>query len=155
RNEVRNAIGAGDPQRVRDLAARPEALTQPARFVAALGECPLIPTAPRAELLRAALRRAPSDVSILMAPGRLPATQQNGVECVRWYQAALAVSPGNVTAHLNLGVALRQQGDTDGAIAAFRQAIRLDPANADSHAELGALLRARGDEAGAIAAFRE
>lgn len=157
RNALREAIQSQNAGRVQEQAARPEALDQPIWFIAALGECPSIPRARRAELLQAALRRSPSDFSVLMVLGQFYAAGGDGAEeRIRWYQAALAVQPTNVAVLNNLGVALLQKDDIVGAVAAFREAIRLDPKDAKAHLHLGNAIAARcAAEDGAIACFRE
>jgi tetratricopeptide (TPR) repeat protein len=58
-------------------------------------------------------------------------------------------------AHVNLGEALADKGDWDGAIAEYREALRLNPNNDLAHIDLGyALGGGRGDLDGAIAETR-
>src|SRR5262249_30976274 len=99
----------------------------------------------------------PGDLVLLMALGRsYPVNQRDGAEeRLRWYQAAVAVAPANSGAHLNLGLALRDTGNLDGAMAEFREAIRLDPKYAMPHNNLAIVLRARGTLNGAMAESRE
>jgi tetratricopeptide (TPR) repeat protein len=59
---------------------------------------------------------------------------------VSLYTATLAKNPGCWMAHYNLGIALNEQGDTDGAIAHYRQALELWPGYAEAHYNLGRLL---------------
>ena len=68
---------------------------------------------------------------------------------VTLYKATLTKNPGCWMAHYNLGIALNDQGDTDGAIAHYRQAIELRPSYAEAHYNLGRLLVQKGllDEA--------
>src|SRR5262249_19324625 len=68
---------------------------------------------------------------------------------------ALRLDPRLALAHNNLGNALADKGDPDGAIAAFREAIRLDPGFALAHNNLGFVLLRKGDLDGAVAEFRE
>jgi Flp pilus assembly protein TadD len=56
---------------------------------------------------------------------------------------------------LNLGYALRAQGDRAGAVAAFQKAISLKPEYAEAYNGLGSALSDQGDQAGAVAAFRQ
>ena len=57
--------------------------------------------------------------------------------------------PDYSTAHFNLGVALFDKGDVDGAIVEYEEAIRLNPDHAKSHYWFGKALAAKGlgDEA--------
>lgn len=68
---------------------------------------------------------------------------------------ALRLEPDLAVAHFHLGIALRHQGDTKGAIAEYREAVRLDPDNAYTCNQLGTLLQAEGDQEGAIVAYKE
>jgi len=52
--------------------------------------------------------------------------------------------PENPLAHSNLGDALKEEGDLDGAIDEYRKALRLDFLNAEDHAELGAAYYKKG-----------
>ena len=67
----------------------------------------------------------------------------------------LSLDPRSALAHNNLGNALRDKGDLDGAIAEYREAIRLDPRFANAHCNLGNALSDKGDLDGAIAEYRE
>jgi tetratricopeptide (TPR) repeat protein len=58
-------------------------------------------------------------------------------------------------AHYNLGVALRDQGKLDEAVAEYREAIRLKPDDADAHSNLGWALQKQGKLAEAVAEYRE
>jgi tetratricopeptide (TPR) repeat protein len=68
---------------------------------------------------------------------------------VTLYTATLTRNPGCWMAHYNLGIALNEQGDADGAIAHYRQAVELRPSYAEAHYNLGRLLVQKGqlDEA--------
>jgi tetratricopeptide (TPR) repeat protein len=181
RDAVRDAVVVKDWNRIADLAAQPEALEQPARFAAILGQLPGVPEDRRRAVLESALRTRTGDLDLLMALGRsYPAYRPGGRggfanqpvrvtlgksspvrrpegagERVRWYQAVLAAYPGNLAALNNLGIALLDQGNPDGAIANFREAIRLDPKFLLARVNLGVALWAKGDSASAIANFRE
>jgi protein O-mannosyl-transferase len=63
---------------------------------------------------------------------------------VTLYTATLAKNPGCWMAHYNLGIALNDQGDTNGAIAHYRQAIELRPSYGEAHYNLGRLLVQKG-----------
>ena len=68
---------------------------------------------------------------------------------VTLYTATLTRNPGCWMAHYNLGIALNEQGDTDGAISHYREAVELWPGYAEAHYNLGRLLAQKGqvDEA--------
>jgi tetratricopeptide (TPR) repeat protein len=156
RDEVRDAMRAGDGAKVAQLAGRSEGLEQPPGFVAVLGENRAIPAERRRELLRAALKRRPGDLTLLMTLGlRYPINQREGAdERLRWFQAAVAVAPANTVVHDNLGVALLDRGDRVGAEAEFREALRIDPHSANTHNNLGWTLQQNGDLDGAIAEYK-
>jgi tetratricopeptide (TPR) repeat protein/tRNA A-37 threonylcarbamoyl transferase component Bud32/ribosomal protein S27E len=158
RDAVRDAVLVDNHAELARLAGQAEALQQPPRFAAFLGARGLLDVPQRRrELLWAALVRQPGDLGLLMGLGSsYPMNQRDGAEeRVRWYQAAVAVAPGNVAALLSLGIALNEMGDQDGAIAAYQQAIRLSPEDVEAHHGLGKALRDKGDLDGAAAAFRE
>jgi tetratricopeptide (TPR) repeat protein len=157
RGAVRDAVAAGDAARAAELAGRPEALAQPPGFAAAVGRIRGVPVERKRAVLEAALRPRPGDLALLMElGGTYPVDRREGAdERVRWLQAAVATHPRNVAAYNNLGNALRDKGDLDGAITAFREAIRLDPSNAVVHNNLAAALYRKKDLDGAIGYFRE
>jgi tetratricopeptide (TPR) repeat protein len=74
---------------------------------------------------------------------------------VTLYTATLAKNPGCWMAHYNLGIALNNQGDTDGAIAHYRQAVELRPSYAEAHYNLGRLLAQKGRPDEAIAHYEK
>ena len=63
---------------------------------------------------------------------------------VTLYTATLTKNPGCWMAHYNLGIALNDQGDTNGAIAHYRQAVELRPSYGEAHYNLGRLLVQKG-----------
>ena len=64
-------------------------------------------------------------------------------------------SPTTPIAHTNLGIALRDQGKLDEAIAEYRKAIRLKPDLAEAHHNLGIALASQGKLDEAIAEYRK
>ncbi len=157
RDSIRDAMSARDARAVIALVSRPEALAQPARFAAVLGQLGDAPVDRRRTVLGKALLARPGDLGLLMALGwSYPMNRPQGAsERVRWFQAAVAAHPENLAARNNLGSALLDQGNADGAIATFREAIRLDPKFAFAHYNLGNALHKKGDKDGAIAAYRD
>ena len=57
-------------------------------------------------------------------------------------------------AHVNLGVALKDQGRLDNALACFRRALELKPDYVEAHGNLGSALEEMGDFQGAEDSFR-
>src|SRR5262249_47706035 len=127
------------------------------RFAAAIGPNLIVDAKRQRLVLEAALRTRPGDLTLLMELGAsYPINQREGAgERARWFQAAVAAHPYCAAAHSGLGVALRDKGDLDGAVAAYRQAIRLDPGFAVPHNNLGNALYDRKDLDAAVAAYRE
>jgi tetratricopeptide (TPR) repeat protein len=85
-------------------------------------------------------------LSLAFLTWRQTAVYQN---LVTLYTGTLTKNPGCWMAHYNLGIALNDQGDADGAIAHYRQAVELRPGYAEAHYNLGRLLVQKGqvDEA--------
>jgi tetratricopeptide (TPR) repeat protein len=164
RDAVRDAVVAvGGGDLLAELASRPEALAQPARFAAVLARFTEVPKVRKREVLASALRTRPGNLNLLMAMAETyPTNQSDGAgkpegagEPVRWYQAAVAAHPGHLAALVNLSIALWDRGDADGAIATAREAVRANPQQAKAHETLGFMLRRIEDLDGAIAAYRE
>jgi tetratricopeptide (TPR) repeat protein/tRNA A-37 threonylcarbamoyl transferase component Bud32 len=157
REAVREAVAVRNDKGQADLAGAPEALQQPPRFAAALGQNVAVPKERRRLVLEAALRSRPGNLSLLTSLGTSYAlNQREGAdERLRWYQAAVAAHPLSVMGNNLLGVALLDSGDVPGAISAFQETLRLDPNYATAHNNLAAALLARGDLDGAIGACQE
>ncbi len=73
---------------------------------------------------------------------------------VTLFKHTLAVTKNNEVAHNNLGNALLEQGDCDGAIAQFAEAIRIRPDNFWAHNNAGYVLLSQGKCAEAMPYFR-
>jgi tetratricopeptide (TPR) repeat protein len=70
------------------------------------------------------------------------------------FKEAIRLDPDEEKLHLNLGNALRGDGDQEGAIAAYRDAVRLNPGFARAHFFLATLLFERGNREGSATALR-
>jgi tetratricopeptide (TPR) repeat protein len=70
------------------------------------------------------------------------------------YEAARALRPNNYAVWINLGSALADVGDAEGAIAAYKRAIELEPKIALAHSNLGNSLNGKGDIGKAVAACK-
>ena len=64
------------------------------------------------------------------------------------HKAHSASTPGldEAVVHFHRGVALKDSGDLDGAIAEYRKALAINPDLADAHNNLGVALEAKGDK---------
>jgi tetratricopeptide (TPR) repeat protein len=76
-------------------------------------------------------------------------------DVVTLYTSTLTKNPGCWMAHYNLGIALKDRGKTDEAIAHYRQAIELRPTYAEAHYNLGRLLAQRGDLDDAVTHYKK
>ncbi|PYJ11903.1 MAG: hypothetical protein DME93_08900 [Verrucomicrobia bacterium] len=83
--------------------------------------------------------------------------RQSGIyhDLVNLYTATLAKNPGCWMAHYNLGIVLRDQGETDEAITHYRQAVALRPNYAEAHYNLGRALAEKGEFEDAIAHYEK
>ena len=83
--------------------------------------------------------------------------QQTAVyhDLISLYTGTLARNPGCWMAHYNLGIVLRDQGETDQAITHYRQAVALRPNYAEAHYNLGRLLVQKGQLDDAIAHYKK
>jgi Flp pilus assembly protein TadD len=129
---------------------------QPAGFAQSYAASPAARAQVRPLLARVAAAR-PAEFGLLMSLGETYSvnTPNGAGDRARWFQAAVGLRPKNPAARTNLGVALKDKGDLDGAIREFREAVRLDPAEVNAHNNLGAALSAKGDFDGAVAAYKE
>lgn len=73
--------------------------------------------------------------------------QQTAVyhDLITLYTTTLALNPSCWMAHYNLGIALRDRGESDQAITHYRQAIALRSGYAEAHYNLGRLLADKGE----------
>jgi eukaryotic-like serine/threonine-protein kinase len=156
RDALRAAMARSELNAVKALSQQSEALRQPAWFAAALGSINELPYERKLALLSTAVRARPRAFAVLMAAGAVYPINEPGTapDRLAWFRAAVTVRPGSCVARDNLGIAMRDRGDLDGAIVEFRAAIGLDPSYAMSHNNLGVALTAKKDSEGAIAEYR-
>lgn len=157
RDAMRDSVVTKDDQRQASLAGLPVAFEQPSRFVAALARLSAVPLERRRALLETALQSRPGDLELLMNLSKgYPVNQRTGAEArVRWLQAAAAAHPQFVVAYTNLGLALKDAEDWQGAVIVSRQAIRLDRNDATAYNNLGMSLYALGERTDAEMAYRK
>lgn len=155
RNAVRSAFQQGNRAQLARLAAQPEALQQPIRFAAVMGNMVAVPFERREQILHAANRAKPDDFRVMrVISGIYPQGKESAAVRVRWSQAALALRPTNLAVWTNLGVALHDSGDIAGAIGAYRAALEHHKNAAGLYNNLGVALRAAEDLDGAIEAYQ-
>ena len=70
---------------------------------------------------------------------------RNFPKAVECYHRALKLEPDFPPAHINLGLALQDQGKLDKAIASYRRALELKPDYAEARNNLGNAWRTRGN----------
>lgn len=80
--------------------------------------------------MREALRLTPDWRPALVALGKLPYQLDRKGESVQTLQQAVAVDPKSSETRIDLGIALAQSEDREGALAAFTEAVRLAPKSA-------------------------
>ena len=79
-------------------------------------------------------------VRVHLVRGRTALEAKRYAEAVTEFRRALSASPDSVTAHVNLGAALTQTGDLNGAREQFEATLRIDPGNTAAHYNLAVLL---------------
>lgn len=89
-----------------------------------------------------------------LARGKLAFEARRYAEAAVEFRKAVAASPNNVAARINLGATLSQLGDTQGAMEQFEEAIRIDPRSVNAHYNLAILLAAQNQHEKAIAHLR-
>jgi Flp pilus assembly protein TadD len=104
-----------------------------------------------AELLRAAIRKHPTDADALLLLGSILAEAGQTGEAIPLLREGVRLRPKAAIAHNALGEALKAAGDTSAARDAFRKAVELDPRFAQARENLGRTLLQSGDLAGAAA----
>ncbi|HEY8226023.1 MAG TPA: tetratricopeptide repeat protein [Pyrinomonadaceae bacterium] len=82
--------------------------------------------------------------------GRLAFEAKRYAEAATEFRQAASAKPDSVPAHVNLGAALTQIGDTKGAMEEFETTLRIDPNNITAHYNLAVLLAAENNHQQAI-----
>jgi predicted O-linked N-acetylglucosamine transferase (SPINDLY family) len=80
--------------------------------------------------------------------------QMQGKDALPALHNAAKLSPNDAEAHNNLGVALQERGQLDGAVASYRSALRIDPGFVEAHYNLGNVLSELGRLEEAVASYR-
>jgi serine/threonine-protein kinase len=145
RRELRTLVMAKDGRRLKELLDKPTARDQPPQTLYWLSKS-LAATGHKSEalaLLISAQREYPHDFWVnhdlafrlhFASPPRIP-------EAVGYYRAAVALRPSSPGALLNLGNALADMNDQDGAIACYKSATIIDPRYASAYYNWGNRLK--------------
>lgn len=91
---------------------------------------------------------------VFLARGKLAFEAQRFADAVVEFRKAVAAKPDSVTARINLGAALTQTGDLNGAVEQFEAAIRIEPEKANAHYNLAVILARQNKHEEAIARLR-
>lgn len=86
-----------------------------------------------------------------LARGKLAFEARRFAEAAVEFRKAVAASPNNVAARINLGATLSQLGDVQGATEQFEEAIRIEPRSVNAHYNLAILLAEQNQHEKAIA----
>jgi serine/threonine protein kinase/Flp pilus assembly protein TadD len=159
RRQVREAVKQKDTKALAALAASPELLRQPPTSLLVLARALHAGGLAEGEieLLRKAQRQYPGDywINRSLASALYSMGPPYRDEFISFARAALAVRPQSSAAHSDLGIALRQQGKVDQAIACYHKAIELDPKNANAYSCLGRAFQEQQKLDEAIAEYRK
>lgn len=91
---------------------------------------------------------------VYLARGKVAFEARRYADAVNEFRKAVASKPDSVTARINLGAALTQVGDVNGAVEQFEEALRLDPGRVNAHYNLAVLLAGQNKHADAITHLR-
>lgn len=77
---------------------------------------------------------------VFLSRGKLAFEAQRYAEAAAEFRKAVAAKPNSVTARINLGAALTQLGDLNGAAEQFEEAIRIEPEKSNARYNLAVIL---------------
>jgi Tfp pilus assembly protein PilF len=140
---------AGDPRMVlQEALARHNIEKNPSDFEAHYNLAAMLQAKeliePAIREYEAAVRLRPGDAVANNALGAAWIGAGHAAQGVEYLRTALEARPDYFDAHYNLGVALAQQNDYDGASRQFQLALQLQPQDANAEANLGATLAQMG-----------
>jgi tetratricopeptide (TPR) repeat protein len=91
---------------------------------------------------------------VYLARGKVAFEARRFADAVSEFRKAVASKPDSATARINLGAALTQVGDRNGAIEQFKEALRLEPGRVNAHYNLAVLFSGQGKHEQAISHLR-
>jgi tetratricopeptide (TPR) repeat protein len=91
---------------------------------------------------------------VYLARGKVAFEAKRYADAVTEFRKAVAAKPDSVTARINLGAALSQAGDLNGAVEQFEEALRLEPGRVNAHYNLAVLLARQNKHEQAITHLR-
>ena len=91
---------------------------------------------------------------VYLARGKVAFEAKRYADAVTEFRKAVASKPDSVTARINLGAALTQVGDVNGAVEQFEEALRLEPGRVNAHYNLAVLLARQNKHEQAITHLR-
>jgi predicted ribosomally synthesized peptide with SipW-like signal peptide len=108
-----------------------------------------------APMLTAARTAYPAEFELAFALGLWYVKTGRSAQQIGAFEAARALRPDNVAVWINLGNALRGNGQVDEALACYQKAVALDPKFAMAHTNLGLALAVKGQVDEAIARYHK
>jgi tetratricopeptide (TPR) repeat protein len=155
RKRAQQALQAGDWKAFEQIVEDALAARQPPAALLRIAAKIPVPSLPRLQALRRIRMAYPGDFwANHDLAGLLHYHYSQPEEGIRYYTGALTLRPHNPGVCVNLGNALREIGDLDGAIAAYREALDGHPDYAGARARLVRTLENKGDMNGALAELR-
>jgi tetratricopeptide (TPR) repeat protein/serine/threonine protein kinase len=157
RKEARRAVAARDESAIEKLAREALAARRPVSVLRWLASGLPGTGEVRLKLYREIQQAYPGDfwanhdLAIMLQYQSPPRYE----EAIRFHTAAIALRPRDPASHVNLGRALRGEGDLDAGMVAFRRAVDLAPNYPMAYQALGSALNAKGDRDGAEAVYRK
>jgi tetratricopeptide (TPR) repeat protein len=159
RPRLRAAVDARDGTELEKLAKEPRLQELPPTTLRILADelAAVKEWAAAERLLRAGLERKPGDFWLNHNLGMLLKNQNppRPGEAMHYLTVALALRSDSSGVHLNLGNALRDKGDLEGAIRRYRAALEIDRNYATAHRNLGDALNQQGKVEEAMAAYNQ
>jgi tetratricopeptide (TPR) repeat protein len=91
---------------------------------------------------------------VYLARGKVALDARRYADAVNEFRKAVAAKPDSITARINLGAALTQVGDVNGAIVQFEEALKIDGTRVNAHYNLAVLLSGQNKHEQAITHLR-